>query len=283
MNRILEFFGKSASSLSSVALKSILKKQICPFTKSRCFKVRKSQSEVSIGTCSVRYGKDNKNVLICPKRLLDKNQVFRDCIHLLTLHEPGNEFHVIPEISVPGGSIDFFLASVKKGKVKDFVAVEFQTMDTTGTVWPERQRLLAEKKIKAETSDTQSDKKFGMNWKMTAKTTLVQLHHKIETIEHLDKHLVLIVQNHLLHYMEREFCFDHLSRPGKTGDSMHIHSYSLDQSGSVFSLSLEDRFSTDADGIATCLGLAAEAKMELQAIVQELERKISDKSLMMLP
>ena len=283
MNKILEFFGRTTSSLGSAELKSILKKQICPFTETQCFKTRKSQSDISIGTCSVKYGKEHKNVLICPNRLLYKNQVFRDCIHLLTLHEPGNEFHIVPEITVPGGSVDFFLASVKSGKVKDFVAIEFQTMDTTGTIWPERQRLLAEKKIKVNRDDIQSNKTFGMNWKMTAKTTLVQLHHKIETIEHLGKHLVLVVQDHLMEYMRREFCFAHLARPGKIGDSMHMHSYSLGQTDRDFSLSLKDRFSTDAAGIAKCLGLATEAKVELQAIVRELERKISDKSLMMIP
>ena len=188
MNKILELFGQSATSLNSAMLKGLLKRQICPFSKTRCYKTRKSQSDISIGTCSVKYGKEDKNVIICPKRLLFQNQVFCDCIHLLTLHEPGNEFHIIPEVSVSGGSIDFFLASVNKGKVKDFVAVEFQTMDTTGTVWPERQRLIADKRIKVNSSDTQSKKTFGMNWKMTAKTTLVQLHHKIETLEHLGKH-----------------------------------------------------------------------------------------------
>ena len=283
MSKILELFGRSTLSLGFAELKDILKKQICPFTKTRCFKTRKSQSDISIGTCCVQYGKDNKNILICPDRLLYKNQVFCDCIHLLTLHEPGNEFHIVPEISVPGGSIDFFLASVHKGKVKDFVGIEFQTMDTTGTVWPERQRFLAEKKIKVDAADIQSAKPFGMNWKMTAKTTLVQLHHKIETIEYLGKHLVLVAQDHLLEYMKREFCFAHLKSPGKIGDSMHIHSYSLNQSDSSFSLSLKERWSTDTAGIATCLGLAAETKVELQTILQELERKISNKSLMVIP
>ena len=282
MNKILEFFGRPASSLNTAELRDVLKKQICPFTKNRCFKTRKSQANVSIGTCSVKYGQEHKNVLICPNRLLYKNQVFCDCIHLLTRHEPGNEFHIVPEISVPGGSIDFFLTSVNRGKVKDFVAIEFQTLDTSGTVWPERQRLLAEKKIQVDSTDVQSNKTFGINWKMTAKTTLVQLYHKIETIEYLGKHLVLVVQDHLLEYMNREFCFAHLVNPGKIGDSMHIHSYSLNQTGRDFSLSLMDRFSTDAAGIAMCLGLASEAKVELQAIVRELERKISDKSLMVI-
>lgn len=283
MNRILELFGIPAKQIKSAALKKTLKRQICPFTRSRCFKVRKSQPEISIGTCSVCYGKENKNILICPKRLLQNRKVFCDCIHLLTLHEPGNEFHVIPEVSVPGGSIDFFLVSAKQGKVKDFVAIEFQTLDTTGTLWPERQRLLEIKGIPVNRKDVFSKKSFGMNWKMTAKTTLVQLLHKVETIEHFGKHLVLVIQDHFLEYMRGEFCFDHLASSGRIGDSTHLHSYSLISEQSGFALELSSRFSTDADGIATCLGLQADPKIEMQAIVLELERKLSAKTLITIP
>ena len=106
-------------------------------------------------------------------------------MHLLTLHEPGNELHIVPELSIPGGSIDYFLVSAKKGSVKDFVGIELQTLDTTGTVWPERQRFLKAQGMRVQKRDTDSPKPFGMNWKMTAKTTMIQLHHKVETFEHL--------------------------------------------------------------------------------------------------
>lgn len=53
------------------------------------------------------HGKANKPIMICPRRLLERRQVFTDCLHLLTTHEPGNELHVVPEVTVPGGSVDF--------------------------------------------------------------------------------------------------------------------------------------------------------------------------------
>lgn len=70
-------------------------------------------------------------------------------------------------------------------------------MDTTGTVWPERQRFLNEKGIAVDPVDLNNKKSFGMNWKMTLKTILIQMHHKSETFEHLNKHLVLIIQKPL--------------------------------------------------------------------------------------
>lgn len=282
MGKVLELFGIAPTTKRAVDWEKIVREQICPYSQSRCFKVRKSQPEISIGTCSVRYGKDAKNIIICPNRLLQKKQVFTDCVHLLTLHEPGNEFHVVSEVSIPGGSIDYFLVSARGGKVKDFVAIEFQALDTTGTVWPERQKLLHELGLGVSEGDWDSSKSFGMNWKMTAKTILVQLHHKIETIENLNKHLVLVVQDHFLDYMKREFIFNHLNAPGRTGDSMHIHSYALKEDDGEFQLELQSRFSTDADGIATCLGLQAEARIELENLIAELERKLSSDTLLTL-
>lgn len=70
-------------------------------------------------------------MMICPHRLLERKQVFIDCLHLLS-HEPGIELHVVPEVSVPGGSVGYFLTAVDDGKIVDFLGVELQTMDTTG-------------------------------------------------------------------------------------------------------------------------------------------------------
>lgn len=242
-------------------------------------KVRKSSPEISIGTCSVFYGKQNYPIIICPYRLLERRQIFVDCLHLLSLHEPGNELHVVSEITIPGGSVDYFLVSVRNGKAKDFVGIELQTLDTTGTVWPERQRFLQEQGFEVETADVDSTKKFGMNWKMTAKTILMQLHHKIQTFENINKHLVLVIQDGFLSYMRKEFQFEHLNN-ARTGDPMHIHSYNLGQiDGETFRLNLDSRFSTDTAGVARFLGLQADAKIELEKIIDQLEAKISSDTL----
>ena len=71
-----------------------------------------------------------QDIIICPFRLLEHNQIFMDCLHLLTLHEPGNELYLIPEVQIPGGNVDYFLVSAKNKKVKDFIGIELQTMDT---------------------------------------------------------------------------------------------------------------------------------------------------------
>lgn len=270
MSKISEFFGLYCDN-ASLDFGQAMIAQTCPYTQRLCTKMRKSSPEIKIGTCSVKY--QNQDVIICPFRLLEHNQIFMDCLHLLTMHEPGNKLYLIPEVQIPGGHVDYFLVSAKNKKIKDFVGIELQTMDTTGTVWPERQRFLKEQGIDVNLDDINSKKSFGMNWKMTLKTILIQMHHKSETFEHLNKHLVLVIQRPLYEHMRRAFNFNEIEGV-RLGDPVHVHSYEFQSNGEKFCLSLHTRVSTDAAGIAHCLGLNAESKVELQDLICILEPKL---------
>jgi hypothetical protein len=127
-------------------------------------------------------------------------------------------------------------------------------------------------------ADIENTKGFGMNWKMTAKTILVQLHHKIQTFESVNKHLVLVVQDRLLKYMAKEFSFSHLNE-ARSVDPMHFHAYQLKSKKSGHQLVLSKRLSTDTAGIATCLGLQSEANVGLDVILQLIEHKLTTNTL----
>ncbi len=121
-----------------------------------------------------------------------------------------------------------------------------------------------------------------MNWKMTAKTILMQLHHKIRTFEAIDKKLVLVVQDHLLSYFYREFSFAHISDAHQS-DSMHFHAYKMkSEPDGTHMLQLELRRSTNSAGVAVCLGLKAEPDVGLKEIVGQLESKLSNRTLLHL-
>eukprot|EP00456_Euglypha_rotunda_P050349 TRINITY_DN40453_c0_g1_i3.p1 TRINITY_DN40453_c0_g1~~TRINITY_DN40453_c0_g1_i3.p1 ORF type:complete len:294 (+),score=22.33 TRINITY_DN40453_c0_g1_i3:560-1441(+) len=276
MTNIVDLFGHDTGANAQPEWPAIVAAQHCPFVDKRCYKTRKSQPEIAIGTCTVSYG--NAPIMICPLRLLERRQIFVDCLHLLTGHEPGNELHIVSEIAVPGGSIDYILISIREGKVRDFVAIELQTLDTTGTVWPDRQRFVSSKGIAVLPEEIANTKSYGMNWKMTAKTILVQLHHKIQTLEAINKHLVLVIQDRLLDYMKREFTFDHLVG-ARTSDPMHFHAYNMAiGNGGGHALKLDTRLSTDCEGVAKALGLQSEAKVDLEVIVAAIEQHISDRT-----
>src|SRR5579875_1003776 len=188
MTKILELYGISTQSKQQVDWRKIVDTEFCPYLQRKRLKTRKSNHDLTIGTCTVLYGKDAKGVIICPIRLLERRQIFVDCLHLLSLHEPGNELHIVPEIQIPGGNVDYFLVSVRNKSVRDFVGIELQTLDTTGSVWPERQKFLQARGIEIEHDmPTNLNNVFGMNWKMTAKTILVQMHHKVQTFQGMNR------------------------------------------------------------------------------------------------
>ena len=64
---------------------------------------------------------------------------------------------------------------------------------------------------------------------------------------------------------------------------MHLHAYRLTIDATQnYTLRMNERISTDSTGIARCLGLQAQAKIELELVVRLLESKISDKTLFIL-
>jgi hypothetical protein len=276
MSQVVELFGKAVGA-KGVDWPKVVAEQHCTFYDRGCYKTRKSESAVAIGTCTVMHGKKKPEpIIICPRRLVERGQIFVDCLHLLTAHEPGNELHLLAEVKVPGGNIDFVLVSAHEGKVKDFVGIELQTLDTSGSVWPVRQRLLRELGVQRHDNEENKKKAFGMNWKMTQKTILAQLHHKVLSFEHVNRKLVLVVQDQLLSNMSGKFQFGHMKNPAKTGDSMHIHSYRIGRHPSGdYRLSLDGRLSTDADGTAVLLGMQADARVELEQIFATLQARMS--------
>lgn len=273
--RVAELYGRDTRD-AAVDWKRVVDAATCPYLGRRCVKSRKSSPEVTIGTCTVEYGDAGRPVMICPFRMLEKRRIFTDSMHLLSSHEPGNDLHVVPEFTVPGGSIDYMLVSARKGKPVDFVGIEIQTLDTTGSVWPARERFIHSAGMAAEDQALYSTTRYGMNWKMSAKTILVQLHHKLGTFEHVNRKLVLAMQDDLLVYMRREFRFDHLSFPPSAGDAMHFHAYGLEDRGTSLELVLSERVSTDDAGMARALGLQAECNIDLAEILAGLQLKLSD-------
>ena len=81
--KIIELFAFARD--KSVDWGEAVDRQHCPYLNRKCIKVRKSRPKISIGTCTVQYGREDASVIICPYRLLERKQVFTDSLHLLTL------------------------------------------------------------------------------------------------------------------------------------------------------------------------------------------------------
>ena len=272
MSHVLELFGRSLEEETDWS--RLVEEQLCPYSWSGCIKTRKSQPDVAIGTCCVSYGREERTVVICPNRLLKGGQVILDCTRYLRSHRPGYDLHLVPEVTLPGGSVDYFLVSVDRDVVRDFVGIELQALDTTGTVWPARQRFLRHAGLRKYDEEGESSRRYGMNWKMTAKTTLVQLHHKVRTFEKLGHQLVLVLQDELLSYLQREFAFGHVG-PAADDDPMQFHVYDVQHGVRTGSgLRLAERLSTDTDGVRRCLDLQTDARIDTDQLFNQLRRKL---------
>jgi uncharacterized metal-binding protein len=77
--------------------------------------------------------------------------------------------------------------------------------------------------------------------------------------------------------MAKEFSFDHLNI-ARISDPMHFHAYKLNPVKNGHRLMLAERLSTDTDGIAKCLGLQEEAKVDLEIVLRLIEQKITEKT-----
>jgi hypothetical protein len=274
----LELFTYTPEQLTTDQWKEILTSSYCQYLGKKCDKTRKSQPEVSIGTCTVGYM--GNPVIICPRQFLQRRQVFLDTIHLLDSHSPGNQLHVIPEMAIPGGSVDYFVVSVQRGDIKDYLALEIQAMDTTGSVWPSRQKVINDE-IGLSVEGVERDKGYAINWKMSAKTILIQMHHKVKTLELLGKKLVLVIQDVFFNYITEEFATSSLQK-AETAHSAHFHIYEMTEQEGTGTLSIElvSRHSTTTLGIEQMLGLQADATVSEDSLLARLKAKISNRTLL---
>lgn len=169
---------------------------------------------------------------------------------------------------MPGGSVDYFIVAANdEDEILDYAGVEIQSLDTTGSggIWDARQDLLR--------GELGSSYSYGINWKMSAKTILVQMHHKAAAFEALGKKLVLVVQNRFFDYMAREFQTDRL-HAADSKDSAHFHIYDAVLLGSQLRIVLSERKSTDVLGVERMLSSGQVPEILEEDVINRIKAKM---------
>ncbi|MCL2465581.1 MAG: hypothetical protein FWF28_11020 [Micrococcales bacterium] len=198
---IFEFFGYRAEDVSREALAGGVSHQ-CPFLEETCEKTL-SDGLVS-GACSIKPVTSSP-VICCPIRLyagryrilqVIADEAFGPGQHLVpgpeariaALHEGGPVVAVFGqrwggELRLPqkGGHgnyfVDWILAKLTAdGSLEEFVAVEVQTMDTTGNYRNGRRALLGGDRRLVKTS-------VGINWENVSKRIIPQLVYKGQVLQ----------------------------------------------------------------------------------------------------
>jgi hypothetical protein len=197
---IFEFFGFRSDDSSEVA-KIAAATETCPISGTICQKT--FNDGVVSGVCAVKPMTSGP-VICCPIRLYaDDYQILsdvagaafhrelklvagRDAVKYAIEHQEecvavfgkgwGRELR-LPQKSTKGGYfVDWVLAKISdQGKLMEFVAVEVQTIDTTGTYRPGYESLKKDRTV-TKTS-------VGLNWENVAKRILPQLIYKGQILQ----------------------------------------------------------------------------------------------------
>lgn len=189
--KIVEFFGKQPG---SDGWRENSASEHCPFLSRKCTKLLHG-SEKS-GVCTLAALQDPQPVICCPIRLYGEDyEVLRRVAALafgedIPLRSPGATIPVgspsvrmfgkdiggelrLPTVDGRGSYwVDWILAHVdENGELQEFVAVEVQTIDTTGNYRAQREQLLA--------GNAHPDRSgAGFNWENVSKRILPQLIYK---------------------------------------------------------------------------------------------------------
>ncbi|MCD4717059.1 MAG: hypothetical protein K8R45_10000 [Desulfobacterales bacterium] len=125
-----EIFGYPFKEVSNLPKKG-RKKHWCPFADDKCNK-QSRLIKYPMGVCSVQYG-DNI-IALCPRRFLQNNIVFKNIAD--HYFKTRNDLVVFSEIGLSQtGTFDYVMVKHKpfSSDIEDFVVVEFQTGQITGT------------------------------------------------------------------------------------------------------------------------------------------------------
>lgn len=207
---------------------------LCPFSNEKCIKI----SRCDIGICSF-YHKEADQI-ICPH--LFRQSDFIEFIAKNVLK--AETYNVYKEVKAGNNFIDYII--VNSNKSDDYLAVELQSLDTSGNYkW-----VFGEK-----------TKPFCINWKTTKKTILSQLLCKIRLFENNNKKLVLVIQDTFFAYLKLNKL--------KYDDSKKFHVLSYSYVDKRFCNPL--LFSYSFDDLINCI--IEDEEIDLNSIVSKLRVK----------
>ena len=199
---ISEFFGYRAEDKSPAALKAVADKK-CPFLGSACTKMLGRERTIS-GVCANRQKTaGSPSVICCPNRIyaeeykmlktIAKN-AFGEYLNLYAGraavakakreggaiavfgHGWGGELRLPQRQGTGSYFVDWVLARLDgEGELKEFTAIEVQTIDTTGKYSAAQKALKKDRTIVADT--------VGLNWENVSKRIIPQIIYKGQVLQ----------------------------------------------------------------------------------------------------
>jgi hypothetical protein len=238
-----EVFGFPVQNKSAKA-EAVRQRHHCPFVNEPCNKQSRLIS-YPMGVCSAHV--NGHAVAICPRRFLEGQTVFRDIA--LDYFGSTNDLLLFSEVRLKGiGSLDYVLVRHKpmSSEIDDFVVIEFQTDQTTGT----GKLVQALEDFMNGEDVTATHYPFGMNTYDTLKRSYIQMLNKGVAMEHWSQRIYWVFQ---------EYVFDNLVQryqPAFSSDSSETNVfaiYDLVQGAETHTLTLQRFTSASVEALFTAL------------------------------
>lgn len=173
----------------------------CPFIHSRCPKRSTQLPNEPYPVCTLWRKNDGTAdpvedlIFVCPKRFYAVD-FLKDVIeHCWPGEKPKNP-QVAPEVKMAGfGNVDFVIADVQdNGEVEQFLSVELQAIDITGSAFPAYTALRAGEDLAKRPT-------YGLNWDNVYKRYVTQLIRKGYFHHHWKSKIVAVIPEQVYQYI----------------------------------------------------------------------------------
>ena len=169
----------------------------CPFIGSTCTKRSTSLGSEPYPVCSIRrrVAGEFKQICVCPKRFHAVDFV-ADVVEHCWPGDPPSNPKIASEVRMVGfGNVDFVIADIGRDEeVTDFLSVELQAIDITGSVMPAYEAL-------REVRELDRRPTFGLNWSNVYKRYITQLIRKGYFHHHWGTKIVAVMQDVVYDYI----------------------------------------------------------------------------------
>lgn len=172
----------------------------CPFLHTTCIKRSTLLPGQSYPVCTIRTRREGY-VCVCPQRFKGVD-FLGDVVDRCWPGKPPKNPQIAPEVTMKGfGNVDFVIADLRPdGKIDQFLSVELQAIDITGSVMKAYAALL-------KRHDLQKKPTYGLNWDNVYKRFVTQLIRKGYFHHHWGTKIVAVIQDVVYDYIRKRFEF----------------------------------------------------------------------------
>lgn len=293
MQYLTEIFGYAPEDNSNDA-KAVRRRYLCPFRGGNivCDPVNKSSNLIDekgrlllthqTGACSVlhkfRGGTEEKPVIICPYRFLEKNREGNTIVFKAIKDKFFGKKNVVfvPEIGLGEfGRADWIICELKDIKTKeiiDYTHLEFQADATTNT----RELVQCAKDFFDGVDVTKKNYSYGLNSKASIKGSSLQMIEKGVLFKSLGKKSIWVLQDTLFDILCNIYnikMFDITDEECPTDNNLIFCVVKLKKSGERLNIDAHKFYSSSVEAMQTAISLKKpiDAKIILNAIKEKLE------------